>query len=298
LILNCRIIGFLITFAVFFDSRILEAILMWIIEVGSVFFEVLIYRVHSKLYHGRYDTLDELEKNLTSTRNILLYSQRALKTTSSSSGRASLPEHSEDDDEDDDDDDDDSASVHSFEGDDDVEAADSERMSKKSNQPMSTSSISVGVESRLSKQSHPPPLSTSSMSSGVESRLTVSKRPHVPRSTSSSSLGMESNHKYREARLLRERRQLRLKQSEDRKKLNYHIGGVMINLFLVSISFILIVVIASSGGLCIKSDERPRIFSMNQLGICNGCSDNIVNGLCEICDAAEVGDYECYYQYL
>ena len=219
------------------------AILMWIIEVSSVMFEVLIYRLHSKLYHGRYDKLDELEKSLTSTRNIILSSQRALKTSSSSSGRVSLPEHSEDDD---------SASVHSFEGDDDVEVAEPSRMSKKSNQF----------------------------------------------NTSSTSLSLDSNHKYREARLLRERRQLRLKQKEDRKNLNYHIGGVMINMVLVSISFILIVVIASSGGLCIKSDQRPQVFSMDQLGICSDCPGNIVDGLCEVCDAAVAGDYQCYYQYL
>jgi hypothetical protein len=212
---------------VFFNDRITEAICMWIIGAISVFLELFVYRLEYKLYHGRYDKLDEVQKNLKSTRVLRTTSHRDLKSTSTSS-RGSFPDLSDDD----------SVSGNSFGEDDDVEFANS---------------------------------------------AGTGKGP------------IESNHKYREARLLRERRQLRLKQKEDSVKLNYHLGGVVINLFLLGVVFILTVVIASSGGLCIRSDRRPKIFSMDQLGICDGCRDKIVDGLCEICD--EGGDYQCYYQY-
>lgn len=124
------------------------------------------------------------------------------------------------------------------------------------------------------------------------------RRGSFLRSNSYSSASVSLDPKIRESRLLRERRLLRLKQKEDRTKLKYHITGVFINVFFVGISFIMIVVIAASGGMCVRSGVRPVVFSMIQLEICSDCPGNIVNGQCEICDAEEVGDYQCYYQYL
>lgn len=251
-----RMVGFLITFAMFFDDRITEAILMWIIEATAIFFEFLVFRLQAKMYHDRYDKLDVVQQHLKSTRELRASSHhkstrnRNKNNMSTSRASSSSMELSDDD----------SISGHSF-GDDGENAADIEL------------AASGGHNS----------------SAGSINRL----------NSSAGSIGRGGpNHKLREARLLRERRQLRLKQKEDRKRLNYHLAGVLINFFLVGVSFTFIVVIASSGGLCVRSGQRPVVFSMNQLETCNLCPGEIINGRCEICNQPNAGDYQCYYQYI
>jgi hypothetical protein len=57
-------IGFLITFAVFFDDRILEAVIMWIIEATAVFLEVACYRLKLRQHKERDERLAQCERDL------------------------------------------------------------------------------------------------------------------------------------------------------------------------------------------------------------------------------------------
>jgi hypothetical protein len=57
-------IGFLITFAVFFDDRILEAVIMWVIEATAVFLEVACYRLKLRQQKEREERLEQCETDL------------------------------------------------------------------------------------------------------------------------------------------------------------------------------------------------------------------------------------------
>ena len=57
-------LGFLITFAVFFDDRILEAVIMWIIESTTVFLEVAVYRLKLRQHKERDERLEQCEREL------------------------------------------------------------------------------------------------------------------------------------------------------------------------------------------------------------------------------------------
>jgi hypothetical protein len=57
-------IGFLITFAVFFDDRILEAVVMWIIEGSAVACEFFVYRLRLKVHVEREERLAKTEEEL------------------------------------------------------------------------------------------------------------------------------------------------------------------------------------------------------------------------------------------
>jgi hypothetical protein len=58
------LMGFAITFAMFFDDRIPEAICMWLIEVSAIFLEFLVYRIKSRHYHEREARLARVDKDL------------------------------------------------------------------------------------------------------------------------------------------------------------------------------------------------------------------------------------------
>lgn len=58
------LVGFLITFAVFFDDRILEAVIMWIIEVSAVTCEFAVYRLKIRLFNQREERLRGTDDDL------------------------------------------------------------------------------------------------------------------------------------------------------------------------------------------------------------------------------------------
>eukprot|EP00934_Nitzschia_sp_Nitz4_P009160 Nitzschia sp. Nitz4//scaffold280_size24494//13248//14009//NITZ4_008393-RA/size24494-processed-gene-0.34-mRNA-1//-1//CDS//3329545594//9150//frame0 len=191
------VVGFAITFAMFFDDRIAEAVTMWIIEASAVALEFAVYRLQSKLYNERMSRVDELTQGLKE----------------------------------------------------------------------------VGVEEPRDCERN-----AAGESNGKTSSLDGSA------------------HELKKTRMLRERRVLRQEQQAERLTLRYHFFGNVVNFALVCISLILIIVIASSGGLCIIDGERPVIFDMNQLGKCSACQGHIHNGVCELCTRDE--GPMCYYQYI
>jgi hypothetical protein len=63
-------IGFLITFAVFFGDSIFQASIMWIIEASAVACEYYVFRLRSRGYNDRQERLDKTEREIRSLRNI------------------------------------------------------------------------------------------------------------------------------------------------------------------------------------------------------------------------------------
>ena len=57
-------VGFCITFAVFFDDRILEAVIMWLIEASAVACEFFVYRLRVRVHSQREARLQETEEEL------------------------------------------------------------------------------------------------------------------------------------------------------------------------------------------------------------------------------------------
>jgi hypothetical protein len=57
-------VGFLITFGMFFDDRILEAVIMWIIEATAVLCEFWVYRLKLRWHRQRQDRLDKSEADI------------------------------------------------------------------------------------------------------------------------------------------------------------------------------------------------------------------------------------------
>jgi hypothetical protein len=58
------LLGFMITFAVFFDDRILEAVIMWVIEFSAVSCEVAVYLLKLRVHRQREERLTQCEKDL------------------------------------------------------------------------------------------------------------------------------------------------------------------------------------------------------------------------------------------
>jgi len=57
-------IGFIITFGMFFDDSITEAVSMWVIEALAIFFEFLVYRVNARMHFETCLELDGVDEEL------------------------------------------------------------------------------------------------------------------------------------------------------------------------------------------------------------------------------------------
>lgn len=57
-------IGLLITFGMFFDDEIAEAVLMWVIEALAIFFEFMVYRVNARIYFETTFKLSQVDEEI------------------------------------------------------------------------------------------------------------------------------------------------------------------------------------------------------------------------------------------
>ena len=64
------IVGFLITFAVFFNDRIAEAVIMWIIEAAAVSCETVVYFLRRKAFNERQERLMKTEQQISELRGV------------------------------------------------------------------------------------------------------------------------------------------------------------------------------------------------------------------------------------
>jgi hypothetical protein len=326
-------IGFIITFGMFFDDSVFEAVCMWVIEVLAIFFEFLVYRVNARIYFETTFKLKQVDEELEALKNkrkqIVELVQGMSNTAHSFSGSAHglrngylsrdnsrnyqlndlemggrippaiarSPYY--------DDDDNDSFSGHSFgEDEDEDEAFYDER-------PPSGRSLGNGRPAK----STPPPLrrmrSKAGLSNFSEHGSRTPNRIGLNRAMSRDALGASSTHSYeagtvttgpggrirlpgeiKQNRLLRQRRILRQNKQAEAVDLRYHFIGTILNVSIAIMAMILVVTIASTGGLCFKNNS-VSIFSFDQLGKCDRCSDK--SEYCEVCIGKEVN--QCYFPY-
>jgi hypothetical protein len=85
------LVGFTIFFAMFFDDRASEAIVMWFIESTAIILEFFVYRIKSKFYHEKNERLDELDKELEMFRG---KSKKNIRVVEDSDEDESLSENS------------------------------------------------------------------------------------------------------------------------------------------------------------------------------------------------------------
>lgn len=282
-------VGFIITFGMFFDDSVMEAVVMWVIEAMAIFFEFLVYRVNARIYFETCFKLkqvdEDLEKLKKSRRRLLDLSRHSAMSNSQNSsisdgdmsGRRSthrskipfeIPLAKDADD--------DSLSGHSF-GDD--EGFDDEESFREDNK----SSIRVRGSPRYGR------LSQSGRISNLErakSKGTIASSKH-----SSETGGRRLAGEIKQNRLLRKRRVLRENKKREEKELHYHFIGTILNVGLAVFALVFIITIAATGGLCFKNDE-VKFFSFDQLGRCNACSGGEE---CMRCDLPEGN--QCYYPY-
>lgn len=209
-------LGFFITFGMFFDDRILEAVVMWVIEFSAVVCEVWIYRLKLRWHNHRGARLKKTEDDL-----------RALRQE-----RRRLRDAAQNSDQDDD---------------------------------------------------------------SVSSEISFDEKSFKDESNESSLERPKDVSQIRETRLLRERRLLRQAQSEDRRHLRYHFGGVTFNIVLVCCSLLGISLVGKNGGLCVKDGKPTNIFKSNPLEDCSVCKTIDWDGFCET--GCEEGKPQCYFPY-
>jgi len=61
--------GFLITFGLFFDDSVFEAVAMWVIEALAIFFEFLVYRVNARIYFETSFKLKQIDDELATLKD-------------------------------------------------------------------------------------------------------------------------------------------------------------------------------------------------------------------------------------
>jgi len=306
-------IGFIITFGMFFDDSVAEAVAMWIIEASAIFFEFLVYRTNARIFRETSERLAQIEvdlENVKKSRRQILESSIHLSRHSNHgskefstrefdmSRRKSQRSHSNTQhahDNANDTDMDQSMSGNSFGDDDSNDDASfsGESFCEENNTPSKTINTSAKIIGTA-----PSPLqrmkSTVSRSQMSTARST--------RSGFSRSMSMASGRTFipgerKQNRLLRERRMLREKKKSDEKDLHYHFVGTILNVSLAALALSLIVGISTTQGLCFDEDN-VKIFSMNQLSKCNTCKKPgdpnwPEDDYCESCD----GIRQCYYPY-
>ncbi|KAL3915836.1 MAG: hypothetical protein SGILL_005458 [Bacillariaceae sp.] len=87
-------LGFAITFAMFFDDSVAEAVAMWIIEATAIFFEFLIYRTKARLFREETERLAKTDSDLAELNKSRRESKRWLQKNSSHGGSLHGSRHS------------------------------------------------------------------------------------------------------------------------------------------------------------------------------------------------------------
>lgn len=272
-------IGLIITFGMFFDDSIAEAVAMWVIEALAIFFEFMVYRVNARimfetsfklnqvdeeieaLKKKRKEFLEMLQGGSGSMHGVSMERNGSRHSGSQGSWHA-MTHNSRDNSRNnpfgdvemgrrsrsptsyDNDDDDDSLSGHSFGGDEDFD--------------------DEGIKSNT-----PPP------------RVEQIRRPRISRTKSRDILGasMHSNGasttvtgvtgvtggrirlpgEVKQNKLLRRRRILRENKKAESKELHYHFIGSVLNLSLAVIAMIFIITIASTVSPICFSNRSLRL---------------------------------------
>eukprot|EP00531_Pseudo-nitzschia_arenysensis_P017405 CAMPEP_0116153474 /NCGR_PEP_ID=MMETSP0329-20121206/21266_1 /TAXON_ID=697910 /ORGANISM="Pseudo-nitzschia arenysensis, Strain B593" /LENGTH=1088 /DNA_ID=CAMNT_0003650389 /DNA_START=349 /DNA_END=3615 /DNA_ORIENTATION=+ len=312
-------IGLIITFGMFFDDSIAEAVAMWVIEALAIFFEFMVYRVNARVFFETSfklnqvdEEIEELKKkrkefvemlqggsgSMHGSRHGGSIHRNGSRHSGSQGSWHAMTHRSRDgsrnnpfgDEEmgrrsrspslyDDDDDDDDSLSGHSFGGDEDFY----DEGIKSSNPPPRVEQIR---RPRISRTKSRDVLGASTHSNGASTTVTgitgvTGGRIRLP-------------GEIKQNKLLRRRRILRENKKAESKELHYHFIGSVLNTSLAVIAMIFIITIASTGGLCFKGDNA-KVFSFKQLEICDMIDTSQEKDSYEECGLPEGN--QCYLPY-
>lgn len=272
-------IGLIITFGMFFDDSIAEAVAMWVIEAAAIFFEFMVYRVHARIFFETSfklkqvdDELEELKKKrkefIERLReggvHISMHDSRHGFGSRHSSRHSSVDDlekgrgRSYDDE--------DSLSGHSFGADEDFDDELNSSPPRKINRTNSRDFLGPSTHSR-----------------GARTNITgiTGGKIRLP-------------GEIKQNKLLRRRRLLREHKKQESKDLHYHSIGTVLNVSLAVIAMIFIITIASTGGLCFKSNTI-NIFSFQQLSRCDRIDISIPKEKYENCEIPD--EPQCYLPY-
>lgn len=292
-------LGFAITIAMFFDDSVAQAVAMWILEALAVFFEFLVYRVKVRLYREESARLLKTDEDLAnlkkSQKNILAASMNGGFQNLGSKRSMTISRTNSFDE-------DDSLSGRSFGDNDSNRSLDDGCDYEDPTRNTASKSGSYSLPSGRAQTSIDRSVTSSDRKSTrtMESPVLTTLR----RSTSDDELGPSCHSmasscsrvplpwERKQMRLLRERRILRQKQKLEKSELRFHLIGSCINIGFIVISLILIIAIASTGGLCVYNGTI-KIFHMDQLGKCNQCIGTA--DVCEVCNSDD--NQQCYYPY-
>lgn len=256
-------IGLIITFGMFFDDSIAEAVAMWVIEAMAIFFEFMVYRVNARVFFETSFKLKQVDEEIEALKQKRkdfvemlqeggsmhgsMHGSRHRQGSRHSRSQGSYHAHthySRDDVEMGrrssstkpyDDEDDDSLSGHSFGGDEDFcdEISRSGRSVKSSNPPPRAIPIR-----RVSRTKSRDALGSSIHSHGANTVFTGT--------TGVTGGRIRLPGEIKQNKLLRKRRILRENKKAESKELHYHFIGSVLNLSLAVIAMIFIITIAST----------------------------------------------------
>lgn len=287
-------VGFIITFGMFFDDSVSEAVAMWVIEVLAIFFDFLVYRVNARMFFETSFELKQVEEELKALKKNRRAErdQSRISSNSNHSGRTDTdfgrrgstietkaPLYHEDLD------DEESLSGHSFG--DDEEFHDEKSLSGrgfeivgKPKRPVSISSRTSGAGRHSRRYSRGSDMDAGSVHSFDVEDLA---RAHL-------------RWERKQNKVLRQRRVLRERKKKEEIDLNYHFIGTALNVGIAVMAMIFIVAISSTGGLCFK-DGSAKVFFFDQINKCDmACPDKNADNCIEYCDA-ESGATQCYFPY-
>ena len=233
-------IGILITFGMFFDDRIVEAVAMWVIEAAAIFMEFMVYRVNARMFFETSfklkqvdEELEELRKKRKEFIEKVREGEITLSMHGSKHGFGSRHSYSRDleigrggsyDDED-------TVSGHSFGGDEDFD----------------------------DEVNNPPPRRISRM----KSRDSLGPSMHSKGANATGGLQVckiRLPWEIRQMKLLRRRRLLREHKKQESKDLHYHFIGSVLNISLAVIAMIFIITIASTVSFFRLSKRIDKVY--------------------------------------
>eukprot|EP00980_Cylindrotheca_fusiformis_P005994 scaffold1284_cov108-Cylindrotheca_fusiformis.AAC.8 len=265
------LVGFIITFAVFFDDNVAEAVCMWVIEIIAITCEFMTYRLKNRIYLEKEERIKETDKEFQEFKEF----KKARKKAQRDAKKERLNRN----------------------------GLSPIRQKTASTLGIDSLNTSMRTETTASVAFRKPlPLRKASMASIRQNSSRAAEINDCDDSQGSSIIEEEEQEEdieagrftpSREIRIMRRLRLWRQEQEEQLKHLRYLFAGVAFNIGLVVFTLLLIIMISKNRGLCVVDMTTPAIFASGQLDKCFDCVG--VKGTCEVC--RDDGTSHCYYPY-
>lgn len=277
------VLGFIITFAVFFDDNVAEAVTMWIIEIIAIICEFMTYRLKNKIYQEKEKRIKETDEEFQEFKEVKRARKQAKKDAKKDKlKRADLAPTR-------------SSSLSPVR----QRTSSTLGMESLTTEGTELSSTRKSTIGRFDGAITPRKSSLSPMRHGSTAVVPKWESKNEDDASQDSAAGQVEDLEVgkfsasREIRLMRKLRIWRQDQELQVKHLRYLFAGVAINIGLVVFTLLLIIMISKNSGLCVVDLTTPAIFASGQLEKCFDCVG--VTGTCEIC--RDDGTSHCYYPY-